>query len=69
LIGSQQEREGCSSDHTIGRASSAACAQDIFAEIGTTMTAFPTAAHLVSWARWSPQVKQSAGRRKGNNER
>jgi transposase len=24
-------------------------------------------AHLVSWAKWSPQVKQSAGKRKGNN--
>ncbi len=42
-------------------------AQDIIAEIGTDMTVFPTAAHLVSWARWSPQVKQSAGKRKGNN--
>jgi transposase len=31
-----------------------ACAQDIIAETGVTMTAFPTAAHLVSWARWSP---------------
>ena len=31
------------------------------------MTVFPTAAHLVSWARWSPQVKQSAGKRKGSN--
>jgi transposase len=30
------------------------CAQDIIAEIGTDMTVFPTAAHLVSWARWSP---------------
>lgn len=43
------------------------CAQDIIAEIGVDMTAFPTAAHLVSWARWSPQVKQSAGKRKGSN--
>jgi len=42
-------------------------AQDIIAEIGTDMTVFPTAAHLVSWARWSPQVKQSAGKRKGSN--
>jgi transposase len=42
------------------------CAQDIIAEIGTDMTVFPTAAHLVSWARWSPQVKQSAGKRKGS---
>ena len=31
------------------------------------MTVFPTAAHLVSWARWSPQVRQSAGKRKGSN--
>ena len=43
------------------------CAQDIIAEIGTDMTVFATAAHLVSWARWSPQVKQSAGKRKGSN--
>jgi transposase len=43
------------------------CAQDIIAEIGADMTVFPTAAHLVSWARWSPQVKQSAGKRKGGN--
>jgi transposase len=43
------------------------CAQDIIAEIGTDMTVFPTAPHLVSWARWSPQVRQSAGKRKGGN--
>ena len=43
------------------------CAQDILAEIGADMTVFPTAAHLVSWARWSPQVRQSAGKRKGSN--
>jgi transposase len=43
------------------------CAQDIIAEIGIDMTVFPTAAHLVSWAKWSPQVKQSAGKRKGSN--
>ena len=43
------------------------CAQDIIAEIGVNMAAFPTAAHLVSWARFSPQVKQSAGKRKGSN--
>jgi transposase len=45
----------------------AICAQDIIAEIGADMTVFPTAAHLVSWAKWSPQVKQSAGKRKGSN--
>ena len=43
------------------------CAQDIIGEIGTDMTVFPSAAHLVSWARWSSQVKQSAGKRKGSN--
>ena len=43
------------------------CAQDIIAEIGTDMTVFATAAHLVSWAKWSPQVRQSAGKRKGSN--
>ena len=43
------------------------CAQDIIAEIGTDMAAFPTASHLVSWAKWSPQVRQSAGKRKGSN--
>ncbi|SRR6266536_128594 len=27
----------------------------------------PHRPHLASWARWSPQVKQSAGKRKGSN--
>jgi transposase len=43
------------------------CAQDIIAEIGADMTVFPTAAHLVSWAKWSPQAKQPAGKHKGSN--
>jgi len=42
-------------------------AQDMIAEIGVDMTIFPTAAHLVSWARWCPQVAQSGGKRKGAN--
>jgi transposase len=42
-------------------------AHDIIAEIGTDMTVFPTAAHLVSWAKWCPQVAQSGGKRKGAN--
>src|SRR5215831_8005289 len=42
-------------------------AQDIIAETGADMTVFPTAAHLVSWAQWSPQVNQPAGKRKGSN--
>jgi transposase len=43
------------------------CAQEIIAEIGVDMTAFPTAAHLVSWAKFAPIDKQSAGRKKGNS--
>jgi transposase len=38
----------------------------ILAEIGLDMTRFPTAGHLVSWARFAPGVKESAGKRKGN---
>jgi transposase len=42
-------------------------AQDIIAETGIDMTVFPTAAHLVSWAKWSPQIRQSGGKPKGSN--
>jgi transposase len=42
-------------------------AQDVIAEIGVDMTVFPTASHLVSWAKWCPQVAQSGGKRKGSN--
>ncbi len=38
----------------------------ILAEIGVDMSRFPTAAHLASWARFAPGVKESAGRKKGN---
>jgi transposase len=38
----------------------------IIAEIGVDMTRFPTPGHLVSWARFAPGVKESAGRKKGN---
>jgi transposase len=41
-------------------------AQVIIAEVGVDMSRFPTAGHLVSWARFAPGVKESAGRRKGN---
>jgi transposase len=42
-------------------------AQVIIAEIGTDMGRFPTPAHLTSWARYAPGVKQSAGKTKGKN--
>ncbi len=40
-------------------------AQEIIAEIGVNMDAFPTAAHLVSWAKFAPIDRQSAGKNKG----
>ena len=42
-------------------------AQDLIAEIGVDMSAFPTAGHLASWARTAPRVSESAGKRKGKN--
>jgi transposase len=40
-------------------------AQLLIAELGVDMTRFPTAGHLVSWAKFAPGVKESAGKRKG----
>jgi transposase len=40
-------------------------AQVLIAELGTDMGRFPTAGHLVSWARYAPGVKESAGKKKG----
>jgi transposase len=38
----------------------------LIAEIGADMARFPTAGHLVSWAKFAPGVKESAGKRKGS---
>ena len=37
-------------------------AAELIAEIGVDMSRFPTAAHLVSWAKFCPQTHQSAGK-------
>jgi transposase len=39
-------------------------AEELIAEIGLDMTVFPTAAHLVCWAKFAPIDAQSAGRSK-----
>jgi transposase len=41
-------------------------AQDLIAEIGVDMSAFPTAGHLASWARVAPRARES-GKRKGRS--
>ena len=38
----------------------------IIAELGVGMSRFPTAGHLCSWAKFSPGIKSSAGKTKGN---
>jgi transposase len=42
-------------------------AQELLAEIGPDMSVFPTADHLVSWAKYCPQPKESAGRKKNSS--
>lgn len=43
----------------------ATAAHVILAEIGVDISRFPTPAHLASWAKFAPGVKESAGRKKG----
>jgi len=50
-------------DEITGVGRTAACV--IIAEVGTDMGRFPTPAHLASWARFAPGVRESAGKRKG----
>ena len=45
----------------VGRSAAAV----IIAEVGVDMSRFPTAAHLASWAKFAPGIKESAGRKKG----
>ena len=52
-------------DEIPGINATAACV--ILAEIGIDMSRFPTAGHLVSWAKFAPGVKESAGKKKGKN--
>jgi transposase len=48
---------------------SLAAAHAIIAEIGLDMARFPTAGHLVSWAKYAPGVKEPAGKKKGKLHR
>jgi transposase len=41
-------------------------AAQLLAELGADLTRFPTAGHLVSWAKYAPGVSESAGKRKGS---
>ena len=45
----------------------ASIASVILAGIGIDRGRFPTAGHLVSWAKSAPGVKESAGKKKGKN--
>jgi transposase len=40
------------------------CAQELIAEVGVDMAVFPTASHLVAWAKFAPQASISAGKAK-----
>ena len=42
-------------------------AQELIAELGVDMSRFPTAGHLVSWAKFAPIDNSSAGKKKGGS--
>jgi Transposase IS116/IS110/IS902 family len=42
-------------------------AQELIAEIGVDMSRFPTSGHLVSWAKFAPIDRSSAGKSKGGS--
>ena len=42
-------------------------AQELIAEIGVEMGRFPSAGHLVSWAKFAPTTKASAGKTKSSS--
>lgn len=42
-------------------------AQELVAEIGVDVTRFPSAAHLVSWAKFAPIDRNSAGKKRGGS--
>jgi transposase len=42
-------------------------AEELIAEIGVDATRFPTPAHLVSWAKFAPIAKDSAGKKRGGS--
>ena len=42
-------------------------AQELIAEIGVEMSRFPSAGHLVSWAKFAPTTKASAGKTKSSS--
>lgn len=52
-------------DEIIGVGTTAA--QELIAEIGVDASRFPTAAHLVSWAKFAPIDHNSAGKKRGGS--
>jgi transposase len=52
-------------DEIVGVGTTAA--QELIAEIGVDVTRFPTAAHLVSWAKFAPIDHNSAGKKRGGS--